>query len=57
MKLYDFSVFAERKKEQRAAKAVSEILADLTSPGSVIVLKNRVSKYLELHQEIMRKAS
>ena len=57
MKLYDFSIFAERKKERCAAKAVSEVIADLNSPGAVVVLKERVSKYLVLHQEIMRKAS
>jgi len=57
MRLYDFSIYAERRKERLAAQAVAEVAADLNSPGSVKTLKARVSDWLVLHQSVVKRAS
>lgn len=54
MKLYDFSAYAIRKKEQLASQAVAEAVVDLNSPGSVIVLKDKINTYLALHREVLK---
>jgi hypothetical protein len=56
MKLYDFSIFAERRKERDAAKAVSEVFADLNNPASVLELKARVNIWIELHHDVLKRA-
>lgn len=54
MKLYDFSIFAERRKERDAAKAVAGVFADINNPVSVIDLKTRVSTWIDLHHEVLK---
>jgi hypothetical protein len=57
MKLYDFSIFAERRKERQAAAAVAEVVEHLDQPGSVIELKQRVHHWLNLHSQVLHKAA
>jgi len=52
MRLYDFSLFAQRRQ---AAKAVAEVGGDMNRAGSVVELKEHVKVWLKLHSEIMRK--
>ena len=56
MKLYDFSIYAQRRAERKAAQAVAEAAADLNRPGSVPLLKERVSTWLDLHHRVIRRA-
>jgi len=57
MRLYDFSIYAERKKERLAAEAVASIVAAINVPGSVIELKVRVDSWFILHREVLRRAA
>lgn len=54
MKLYDFSAYAIRRKEQLASQAVAEATIDLNAPGSVINLKDKINTYLALHREVLK---
>lgn len=54
MKLYDFSAYAVRRKEQQASLAVAEAVDDLNNPGSVVVLKDRINTWLALHREVLK---
>ena len=54
MKLYDFSAYAVRRKEQLASQAVAEAVVDLNNPGSVVILKDRINTWLSLHREVMK---
>jgi hypothetical protein len=57
VKLYDFSVYAKRRDELRSAKQIEELVPRLNEPGMVIQFKARVESWLELHKEVLRKAS
>jgi hypothetical protein len=58
MKLYDFSFYAKRRDERKAAQAVAEVVAaDLNQPGAVIELKVKVNYWFALHHEVLRQAS
>jgi hypothetical protein len=54
VKLYDFSLYAEKRKERDAAKAVAEVVAECNKPGAVIELKHRVQDWFSLHQEVLK---
>lgn len=57
MKLYDFSFYAKRRDERKAAKAVAEVVAaDLNQPGAVIELKVKVNNWFTLHGEVLKQA-
>ncbi len=55
MRLYDFSIYAQRRKEQQAASAVSSAVDNVNSPGGITVLKARVTDWLSLHQSVVLK--
>lgn len=57
MRLYDFSIYAQQRAERQAAKAVAEVVAAIDRPGSVVELKNRVSKWLDLHREVTKRSA
>ena len=57
MKLFDFSVYAERRRERKAAEAVQEVLADINQPNAVDHLKTSVIFWFELHREVLKRAS
>lgn len=57
MKLYNFSVYAERRKERLAAAAVAEVVGSLENPGSVIILKACVSDWFVLHRTVLKQAN
>ena len=61
MKLYDFSVYAERRdairKEQAARSAVVEVIAHIEAPGSVVDLKQKVDGWFSLHQDVLEKVA
>lgn len=57
MKLYDFSIYAERKKERQAAEAVASTVAAINNPGAVVELKIRVNDWFVLHRQTIRQAS
>lgn len=57
MKLYDFSLYAERRdarrREQAAREAVIEVIAEIDKPGSVVQLKQRVDGWFVLHRDVL----
>ena len=58
MKLYNFSDYAKRRDERKAAQAVAKVVADdLNQPGAVITLKVKVNDWFALHHEVLRQAS
>lgn len=57
MRLYDFSIYAQRRKEMQAAQAVVGLVAEINQPGSVIELKSRVTHWFALHQQVLRRAN
>lgn len=57
MRLYDFSIYAERRKERQAAEAVVCTVAAINTPGSVVELKARLNTWFVLHREVLRRAS
>jgi len=61
VKLYDFSVYAERRnalrKENAAAKAVIEVMSHIEAPGAVVELKEKVDGWFTLHQEVSKRYS
>jgi hypothetical protein len=57
MRLYDFSVYAQRKRERQAAEAVVSTVACINNPGAVVELKSRVNDWFVLHREVLRRAS
>ena len=57
MKLYDFSVFVQRRDAKKAAQDVADAVAHLDQPGAVIVLKKRMSIWLDLHREITKRSA
>ena len=54
MKLYDFSVYAERRnalrRENAAALEVVEVMSHIDDPGAVIQLKLKVDDWFTLHR-------
>ena len=54
MKLYDFSVYAQRRKERKAAEAVAGVVAHIEQPGSVVELKTKVNTWFALHREVLK---
>ena len=57
MKLYDFSVYAERRKERKAAEDVASIVANINKPGAVIELKSRMNLWFDLHRGVLKRAN
>ncbi len=61
MKLYDFSVYAERRnairKEDAAAQAVIEVISHIENPGAIVELKHKVNGWFALHQEVSKRYS
>lgn len=57
MKLYDFSIYARRRAERKAAQAVAEVAADLSRPGVVPVLKQKVTTWFDLHQKVTKRSA
>lgn len=57
MKLYDFSVFTQRRNEKLAALAVQGVLAKINSPGSVIELKDKMTTWVQLYQQSLKRKS
>lgn len=57
MILYDFSVYAQRKKERDAAKAVVEVVAAIEHPGSIVHLKSRVNTWFDVHREVLKQGT
>ena len=55
MRLYDFSIYADRKKEQLAAAAVSNAVDNVNSPGGISILKSRVSTWMQLHHDVVKR--
>lgn len=59
MKLYDFSIFAQRRdavrREQAARAAVMDAVVHIQEPGAVIQLKHRVDGWFSLHQDTLEK--
>jgi len=53
MKLYNFSIFAKRRDERNATRAVAEVAGQINNPGAVIELKARVNDWYELHRQIL----
>jgi hypothetical protein len=54
MKLYDFSIYAKRRNERKAAEAVAGVVAHIEQPGSVIELKSKVNTWFALHREVLK---
>lgn len=56
MKLYNFSVYAEKRnavrREEAAARAVIEVMSHIEQPGSVIDLKCKVDDWFTLHKKV-----
>jgi hypothetical protein len=57
MKLFDFSHYAKRRDERRAAERVQTLKERLDEPGTLPEFKEEVSNWLTLHKEISVKAS
>lgn len=61
MRLYDFSVYAERrnaiKKENAAARAVIEVMGHIEEPGAVIELKLKIDGWFTLHRDVTLKVA
>jgi hypothetical protein len=57
MKLYDFSLYAKRRDERKAAEAVASAVASLNHPGAVNELKTKVEDWFDLHREVVRRAA
>ena len=57
MKLYDFSIFSQKRAERKAAQAVAEAVADINRPGSVVELKSRVGHWLNLHKQVLKRTA
>ena len=55
MKVYDFSHYVKKRKENTAAMAVVEVAADANRPSSVIELKQKIFIWFKLHQEVLKK--
>jgi len=58
VKLYDFSVYAERRnalrKEDAARQAVIAVMSHIEQPGAVLELKHRVDGWFTLHRVAMK---
>lgn len=61
MKLYNFSIYAERRdairKEDDARTAVLEVVAHIEKPGAVVELKHCVDGWFGLHQQVLKKVA
>ena len=57
MRLYDFSIYAQRRREREASTAVAEAAATINYPGSVVVLKARINDWFDLHREVLKQAN
>lgn len=55
MKLYDFSLYKKLRDERLSAEHVQEMKQHLSDPGAAAELKKRVSNWLVLHQQVLRK--
>lgn len=54
MRLYDFSIYAQRRAEKQAALAVVDVATHIDKPGSVIELKDKVIKWMDLHKVVLK---
>jgi hypothetical protein len=57
MKVYDFSFYAARRDAKKAESEISELKGLLNEPGAVIRLKDVLGLWIELRQELLKKAS
>lgn len=57
MRLYDFSIYAQRRAERKAAQAVAEVVADINRPGSVVELKEKLNHWLDLHKQVIKRTA
>lgn len=61
MRLYDFSIYARRRdllrNHEKAALAVVETIAHIEEPGAVTELKNKVTGWFTLHQNVLKTAN
>ena len=61
MKLYDFSVYAERRNailnEDAARAAVREAMGHIEEPGAIIQLKQKVDGWFTLHRDVAVKVA
>ena len=55
MKLYDFSLYAERRAELLAARQVKNAVSSLEVPGTIHRLKISVSMWMDLHRHVLNK--
>lgn len=55
MKLYDFSLYAERREEIQAARMVKEAVSHIENPGTIHFLKMSVSTWMDLHRRVLAK--
>ena len=55
MKLYDFSLYAERREEIQAARMVKEAVSHIENPGTIHFLKTSVSTWMDLHRKVLAK--
>jgi hypothetical protein len=57
VKLYDFSVYAERREAQRDAERIEALKHNLNDPGVMDTFKQHVNDYLVLHADVLQRAS
>jgi hypothetical protein len=57
MKVYDFSFYAAKRDAKKAESEISQLKTTLNEPGAVIRLKDILGSWIELHREILKKAS
>lgn len=55
MKVYDFSFYAARRAEAKAAVAVCESVAQINRAGEVIQLKQKVANWYLLHCDVQQR--
>jgi hypothetical protein len=55
VKLYNFSIYAKRRDERRAAQAVADVVGHINDAGSVVELKEKMNAWLVLHREVVKK--
>lgn len=57
MKLYDFSHYARQRAAILAARDVIGAVLDIEKPGSVVVLKKKISVWFDNRKELHRDAA
>ncbi len=57
MKVYDFSFYKAKRDAKQAEHEIEQLKTSLNDPGAVIRLKDVIGSWIELHREILKKAS